>query len=93
MVKTLPNLLAIAQVTRIQSQRYLKFRLYTNYLSVILSCVSLAFPINIGWIIILLAGILQATSIILKNYANRYHNFSREIQRMALLENSFGKNI
>lgn len=92
-MKVLPDLLSVAQVTRNQSQKYLFFRLCTNYLSVILSCISLVLPISIGWLIIFLAGLMQAISIILRNTAKKYHNLSREAQRRALIENSFGRNI
>ena len=89
----LPSLLAVAQVTRTEAQKYLKFRLYTNYFSVILTCISLLFPIQIGWIVIGLSGAFQGFSLILKGITKKYHDLSREAQRRAMIEDSFGKVI
>jgi hypothetical protein len=64
-----------------------------NYLSIGLCCIATLLPIDISWLVLLFSGLMQVASIILKSMAKNFHDLSREAQRRALLENSFGKSI
>lgn len=86
-----PTLLALATVARFRAQRLTGFKLKAQFISAILSAGSVFYDQTIAWSLIGAGLVAGAFAFFGGVRAKSLHEYSREAQRLALLEDSFGK--
>jgi len=88
---TNPTLLAIATVTRQVAQELIDKNLIVQWFSTLLACFAFFYNEQIAWALVSIGFILKIVSFIVNNRGQYYHTISREAQRLALLEDAYGK--
>jgi hypothetical protein len=88
-----PTLLSLATATRFHAQRLTSWKLNIQFLAATLSAGSLFYNQILGWFLTGSALFGMATAFVIGTRARILHELSREAQRLALLEDSFGKLI
>ncbi len=88
---TTPTLLALATVTRRAAQRRMDFSEIARFTSCILCLSAFYYSFTTAWIAVMIGLICKIASSLLNWQGKRLHRVSREVQRLALLEDSFGK--
>jgi len=88
---TNPTLLALATVTRQVAQELIDKNLIVQLCATILSCFAFFNNEQIAWVLVSLGFICKIASFIINIRGQHYHNISREAQRLALLEDAYGK--
>jgi len=89
--KISPTLLAIATVTRQIAQELMDTNLIIQWISTVLSCFAFFYNEKVAWILVSIGFISKLISFAINIRSQRYHHISREAQRLALLEDAYGK--
>jgi hypothetical protein len=85
-----PTILALASVTRQYAQELIDFKWNSQLISIFLSCFAISTNEIAAWILVMIGLVSIIVSLRLGNRGQYYHNISRQAQRLALLEDSFG---
>lgn len=88
---TNPTLLALATVTRQVAQELIDKNLIVQWAATLLSCFAFFYQEQIAWALVSIGFICKIASFIINNRGQHYHSISREAQRLALLEDAYGK--
>lgn len=88
-----PTLLGIATITRFIAQRLMDINLVFQWISTILASFAFFYNEKVAWIMVSLGFTSKLISFIINIYSQKYHSISREAQRLALLEDAYGKII
>ncbi len=86
-----PTLLALATVTRYAAQRLTEANYVLLLLSALLSCGALVREEEIAWALVTVGFLLKISSFFISAKGRALHSVSREAQRLALLEDSYGQ--
>lgn len=86
-----PTLIALTTVVRNKAQRLSFLNLFLYFISLVLCAGAVVPNVTLAWVLVVLAFFFKVASVVVAANAERLHGLSREAQRLALLEDSFGK--